>query len=289
MTFLGRPEADSGFTGSSVLVLPIPYEGSVTYGIGTARGPAAILAASAQVETWDEELALDAEAIPYHVLPEIPPADDPDAMTERISEAAAAILDRAGDQFLLTLGGEHSVTPGIVRALAERHDDLSILHLDAHADLRAEYEGSANSHACACRRMRDHVETTVSVGVRSLSREEAEYVDRARPAIYLARDVVGRTDWIEEAVAHLTNRVYVTVDLDVLDPSIMPATGHRRRRCRRAGPDPRARRAGLPRRSPRAEAGSLCEGGRDPLSHAWMRPPRLIGVALAELRRHAPR
>ncbi len=224
MTFLGLPEEDSTFPRASVLVLPVPYEGTVTYGGGTARGPAAILAASREVETWDEELDLDLEAIGYHLLPEVPPADDADAMTERVHEAAAGVLG-AGDRFLLALGGEHSVTPGIVRAFAERHDDLSILHIDAHADLRSEYEGTRNSHACACRRMRDFVETTVSVGIRNLSKEEAEYVDRERPVIYMARDVVGRTDWIEEAVSHLTQRVYITIDLDGLDPSIMPSTG----------------------------------------------------------------
>ncbi|MHC4471833.1 MAG: agmatinase [Planctomycetota bacterium] len=225
-TFLGLDEEDSTLDRADVLVLPVPYEGTVTYGGGTARGPAAILEASQQVETWDEELRLDMEAIGYHVLPEI--HADPagaDAMAERIHETAARVLGSAGDRFLLSLGGEHSVTPGIVRAFAERVEDLSILHIDAHADMRAEYEGSANSHACAGRRMREIVDTVVSVGIRSLSREEAEYVEREGASIHWARDTAGRTDWIPRAVSELSPNVYLTIDLDGLDPSIMPATG----------------------------------------------------------------
>jgi agmatinase len=225
-TFLGLPAEDSTFQGARVLVLPVPFEGTVSWGGGAGRGPAAILEASKYVETWDEELDLLPEVLGFHLLPEIEPGDsDADEMTERIHAAAAKVLDRAGDRFLLTLGGEHSVTPGIVRAFAERREGLSILHVDAHADLRPEYEGTRNSHACACRRIRDHVTDTVSVGIRSLSEEEARLVREERIPIYWAKDVVGRTDWIAEAVGRLSDTVYVTIDLDALDPSIMPATG----------------------------------------------------------------
>ncbi|MEN8148225.1 MAG: agmatinase [Planctomycetota bacterium] len=217
-TFLGLAEADD----PDVLVLPIPYEGTVSYGGGTAAGPGAILDATAYVETWDEELGVSLETLGYRVLPSVEPGDrDPDAMTEAIHEAATA----AGDGFLLSLGGEHSVSPGLVRAVAERHPDLSVLHIDAHADLRDEYEGSRNSHACALRRIRDRVDTTVSVGIRAISEPEARLIDEESIPVFWSRDVVGRTDWIEEAVDLLTDEVYLTVDVDGLDPSIMPATG----------------------------------------------------------------
>jgi agmatinase len=198
----------------------------VSYGGGTAAGPAAILDASAYVETFDEELGISLEGLRYEVLLPVEPGDrDADAMTEHIyATARACLADRAG-AFLLALGGEHGVTPGVVRAVRERYEDLSVLHIDAHADLRAEYEGSRNSHACACRRIRDHVKTTVSVGIRAVSEPEARLIEDESIPIYWARDIVGRTDWIPEVVDRLTDTVYLTLDLDGLDPSIMPATG----------------------------------------------------------------
>jgi agmatinase len=209
-----------------VLVLPIPYDGSASYGSGARFGPEAIIAASAYVETYDDELDLIPERLRFHLLPAVPTTGTgADAMTERIYRAAREILEGAGDRFLLSLGGEHSVTPGLVRAFAERHEGLSVLHLDAHADLRDAYGDSRNSHACACRRLREHVDRTVSVGIRSLSREEARLIREEHIPIFYARDIVGRTEWIAEAVELLGPKVYVTVDLDVLDPAIMPATG----------------------------------------------------------------
>lgn len=225
-TFLGLPEAESRFEESRVLVLPIPYDGTTSYRPGTRFGPEAILAASRYVETWDEELGVSPEVLGFHLLPEVAPvgtgADD---MTENIHSAVTEILARSGDRFLLSLGGEHSVSPGIVRAFAERHPGLSVLHIDAHADLRSDYEGTRNSHACACRRIREHVERTVSVGIRSLSQPEADLIRREDIPVFWAQDIVGRTDWIEEAVELLSEEVYVTIDLDALDPSILPATG----------------------------------------------------------------
>ena len=219
-TFLGLPESPD----ADVLVLPIPYEGTVSYGGGTAAGPAAILDASAYVETWDEELGVSLESLGYRVLPPVEPGDrSADEMTEAIYQAARASF--VDGRFHLSLGGDHSVTPGLVRAASEGTGGLSVLHIDAHGDLRDEYEGTRNSHACACRRIRDHVSTTVSVGVRAISEPEARLIDDEEIPIFLARDIVGRTDWIGEAVDLLTDDVYLTLDLDGLDPSILPATG----------------------------------------------------------------
>lgn len=225
-TFLGLPEEESTFEKSRVLVLPIPYDGTTSYRPGTRFGPQAILEASRYVETYDEELDLVPELLGFHTLPEIPPSGlGADDMRERIHAAASEILDRAGDRFLLMLGGEHSVTPGVVQAVAARRPNLSVLHIDAHGDLRGSYEGSRNSHACACARIREHVETTVSVGIRAVSLEEGRQIREEKIPIYWAKDVVGRTDWIPEVVDRLTDEVYLTVDVDGLDPSIMPATG----------------------------------------------------------------
>ncbi len=225
-TFLGLPEEACGFETSRVLILPIPYDGTASYRPGARFGPEAILAASAFVETYDDELDLVPEGLGFHTLPAISPTGTgADAMTERIYGAAKEILSRAGDRFLLSLGGEHSVTPGLVRAFAECHDGLSVLHLDAHADLRDSYEDCRNSHACACRRLREHVRDTVSVGVRSLSENEAALIRAEDIPVFSALDVKGSTEWIDEVVDCLGPEVYVTLDLDVLDPSIMPATG----------------------------------------------------------------
>jgi N1-aminopropylagmatine ureohydrolase len=225
-SFLGLPEEQTAFEESRVLILPIPYDGSTSYRPGARLGPQAILDASAFVETYDDELDLVPVILGFHTLPAIPAtAAGADRMTERIYQAAREVLSRAGDRFLLSLGGEHSVTSGLVRAFAEKFDNLSVLHLDAHADLRDTYEDTGNSHACACRRLREHVERTVSVGIRSLSREEADRVEAEDIPLFFARDIVGRSDWVDEAVELLTGNVYVTIDLDVFDPSIMPATG----------------------------------------------------------------
>lgn len=225
-TFLGLPEEDSAFEGSDVLVLPIPYDATTSYRPGARFGPQAILDASRFVETYDEELDLLPELLRYHTLPEIPPSGaGADEMVARIHAAAAEILDRAGDRFLLMLGGEHSVTPGVVQAMAERRPGLSVLHIDAHNNLQNAYKKSRNSHACACARIREHVETTVSVGIRAVSYEESKMIREEKIPIYWARDVVGRTDWIPEVVDQLSDEVYLTIDVDGFDPSIMPATG----------------------------------------------------------------
>ncbi len=225
-TFLGLPEDACTFEAARVLVLPVPYDGTTSYRPGTRYGPEAIIAASRQVETWDEELSVAPDCLGFCVLPEVAPSGEgAERMVERIHAAAKEVLSRAGDRFLLTLGGEHSVSPGVVQAFAEKYPDLSVLHIDAHADLRAEYEGSRHSHACACRRIRDHVKTTVSVGVRNLSAPEARLIAEERIPVFFAKDIVGRTDWIEKAVSLLGPVVYVTFDIDALDPSIMPATG----------------------------------------------------------------
>ncbi len=225
-TFLGLPEEESTFEAARVLILPVPWDGTASWRPGARFGPEAILQASRQVETWDEELGLSVEGLGFHLLPEVSPLGaGADAMVERIHAAAASVLERAGDRFLLVLGGEHSLSAGIVRAFAARRPGLSVLHVDAHADLRDAYEGTRNSHACACRRIRDHVGRTVSVGVRSLSRDEARRIEEERIPVFYAHDIAGRTDWIGSVVDRLAEEVYVTIDLDALDPSVMPAVG----------------------------------------------------------------
>jgi agmatinase len=216
----GRPEA------ALAVVIPFGLEASVSYGGGTARGPAAILEASHQLELFDEELAHEAY-LDYGIaaLREPAVARSVPAALEQIEALVEAVVD-AG-RFPFVLGGEHSITAGAVRPLARRHRDLVVLQFDAHADLRDGYLGEHYSHASAMRRVLDDPAITmIQVGIRALSKPEADFhaANRDRIDMHLACD---QHRWDMEAIlAPLAGRpVYITVDIDALDGAIMPATG----------------------------------------------------------------
>ena len=220
--FGGLDEEFSALERSRAVVLPVPYDFSTTYQGGTRWGPRAILAASQNMELWDDELGATYRA-GIHTLPEVEPtALGPEAMAERVEKAVGWILDRG--KLPAVLGGEHSLTAGAVRAAARRHPGLSVLQFDAHADMRERYLDSPYSHACVMRRVREHV-PAVSVGIRSFSEEEAAFL-RERPLpIWSPRAFRAlRGDWAP-VLAGLTDEVFVTFDLDALDPGVLPATG----------------------------------------------------------------
>ncbi|MGH9441325.1 MAG: agmatinase [Thermoanaerobaculia bacterium] len=221
--FLGIPESENTPERARVLVFPVPYERTVSYGTGTRNGPAAILEASRFVELYDDELDADPHDAGIHTLPPwIPEDPEPDAMVDELEIKAAELLQSG--RMLFMLGGEHSVSPPVIRAHARKHPGLSILHFDAHGDLRDEYEGSRNSHACAARRFVD-CGPSVHVGIRSLSREEVDFV-RARDLFLVSnREMHAGWDWMEPALERLTGEVYVTFDIDFLDGSLVPGTG----------------------------------------------------------------
>lgn len=210
---------------SPYAVLPLPYERSASYMRGTARAPAAILDASVQTELYDEELGVS-PGLAVQTLPEVDCATGSDAdALERIR--AAALPAMSAGRFLLSLGGEHTVTVPLVRAAVKAFGPVSVLQVDAHADLRDTYEGSAYSHACAMRRLVDDGLRVAHAGIRSLCKEEARLIaGRGLPVIW-ARDAVSGPDgeWIAKALGALGPRVYVTVDIDGLDPSLVPGTG----------------------------------------------------------------
>jgi len=216
----GRPEA------ARAVVIPFGLEATVSYGTGTAKGPAAILAASHQLELHDEELGREPCAdfgVATVAQPDIarPVAAALDQLEAIVEEVVAA------NRFPLVLGGEHSLTIGAVRPLVRRHADLAILHFDAHADLRDGYQGEHNSHAAAMRRVLDHAGVTlVSVGIRAISAAEVSFLDANRSRIHMhwAKD---QARWeVEDIVAPLKGRpVYISFDIDALDGAIMPATG----------------------------------------------------------------
>jgi agmatinase len=226
-SFLDPVRADAGDPASArAVVIPFGLEASVSYGGGTAAGPAAILAASHQLELYDDELGCE-PYLRYGVAALREPAivRPIDAALAQLQGLVEAVLD-AG-RFPLALGGEHSLTVAPVRALAARHKDPVVLHLDAHADLRDGYRGERFSHAAAMRRVLDIPNVSlVSVGIRAVSVEEVEFYEanRDRITIHWAKD---QARWdVDAMLAPLKGRpAYVTFDIDVLDASVMPATG----------------------------------------------------------------
>ncbi len=211
---------------ASAVVIPFPLEASVSYGGGTARGPKAILAASEQLELFDAELWREAYR-DYGVATLAPPRlpKSLSAALDQLAETIEQVL--AAGRFPLVLGGEHGLTAGAIRPFAARHSDLVVLQIDAHADLRDGYLGEHFSHAAAMRRVLDHDGISViSVGIRTLSREEADYFEanRDRVSIMWAKD---QDNWdLDVLTRQLARRpIYVTFDIDGLDAGIMPATG----------------------------------------------------------------
>ena len=222
--YLGHPEAETNFDAASVVILPVPYEETVCWEGGTARGPEAILRASPHLEFYDEQL--DAE--PYKL----------GVWTDRmldVSGGTQTVLDRVGSRFgahmdagkwVLMLGGEHSITPGGVRAAAARHEGLVLVQFDAHADLRDDFEGNRLSHACAMARCLDRVSELRAVGIRSYTREEADRIRVGIPGYEIVHAWEMTRQKLDGFLDGITGKpVYVTFDVDYFDPSFMPATG----------------------------------------------------------------
>ena len=211
------------FEDARVVILPISYEGTVSYGAGTGKGARAIIAASKHVELYDDELDCEPYMWGIHTLPEMEMGDrDPGEMFQSVHEMGKWLA--ASDKLIVTLGGEHSITPGLVAAFAEKYSPISVLQLDAHADLRSEFSGTRYSHACSMRRVLEYC-PAVGVGIRSLSRPEMQLIQRENLPIFFMRDIRTRANWMEDAIGRLAENVYVSIDLDAFDPSIMPATG----------------------------------------------------------------
>jgi len=208
-------------------VLPLPYDSTCSYGVGCRHGPTAILEASRQVEFFDEELGLSPfEAGIVTLRPVEQVVSGPEANLAAIEAAAEEIV--AAGKTPVGLGGEHSVSLALYRALARRHPGLAVLQIDAHLDLRAAYQGSPYSHACVMRRILEAGAATVQVAIRSGDEEEWAFVAERGLAVFRAREIVTRPPeaWIPDAIRALpAGPVFVTVDLDGFDPSVIPGTG----------------------------------------------------------------
>lgn len=225
-TFLGLDEAGSDFARAAAVILPVPYESTTSYGGGTRAGPGAIVEASRYIELYDQELDCEAGALlGIHTLPalELTRAGATPAMRE-LHDAYAKVADVCGDRFLMMLGGEHSVSSPAILAQAERRPErISVLQLDAHADLRAEYEGTPHSHACVMHTVHDRVRI-VQAGIRSLTAEERALQRRKRMTVVFGHELES-PDWEDRVLEALGPDVYLTIDVDYFDPAIMPSTG----------------------------------------------------------------
>jgi len=213
---------------AEAVILPIPYEATVTYGGGTREGPEALLAASRQVELWDEELNWDASA---HVrlataAPITPEVSGPQAMLDKIRRTVQPWV--AQGKLIFAVGGEHTITVALMQAVQTRYPDFHVVALDAHADMRDSYEGSKLSHACVLRRVYDLGRPLTLLGVRSYSQEEDQLLRVApRFKMFPARDLHTPEGW-DKALEHLKGLpgpIYLTIDLDALDPGILPGVG----------------------------------------------------------------
>ncbi len=224
--FLGLAE---GGERAQIQLLPLPFEGTVSYGGGTAQGPKAIWQASTQVELWDEELDFDLDSLSYSTTPALGPLanEAPAEYLERVRAMATGL--QQDDGLVIGIGGEHSLTPPLVAAaLAGKAawSDLTVVQLDAHADLRDHYEDTPYSHACAMRRLVERGAHLLAIGIRSAERQEAEYGrDCNRVKTFWAHELAADDTPLLQTLSQLRGNVYLSIDIDALEVHLCPATG----------------------------------------------------------------
>ncbi|NJO78800.1 MAG: agmatinase [Cyanobacteria bacterium RM1_2_2] len=230
LPFLGE-EVASAYDAARVVILPIPYEATTTYRRGCENGPSAILNASQQVEYYDEELEQELWEVGIYTHEAIADTREAHSISSEemlsVTEQTVHKLIEDG-KFVIGLGGEHSITTGIVEAYRKANPDeaFTVVQIDAHGDLRHEYEGSIHNHACVMRRIVDMGLPTVQIGIRSICREEADLIKSKPLTVFRAREIAMQPDWMERALASIqTPKVFFTIDLDGIDPTLIPGVG----------------------------------------------------------------
>ena len=222
--FLGLEREFSAYEYARFAILPVPYDSAASYRAGSRNGPAAIISASQHVELFDEELGRESHASGITTLdPVAPNRAGPAAMHEDLFEVAGEVV--ADNKFLISLGGDHSITSALVKAVMEKHGNLSVLQIDAHCDLRDSFESTPYSHACVMRRVFDLGASIVPVGIRTLDTDEHAFLERSTIRPITARSCHYDDDWADRAIRSLGDTVYVTVDIDGFDPAFAPGTG----------------------------------------------------------------
>ncbi len=231
LPFLGSDVA-ANYDAARVVILPIPYEATTTYRRGCENGPDAILEASQQVEYYDEELDWETcRDIGIYTSPAIADTRNGNPvsaqqMLQVTQETVSKLI--ADGKFAIALGGEHSITTGVVEAYRQAYpgEAFTVIQIDAHGDLRHEYEGSIHNHACVMRRIVDMNLPTVQIGIRAICKEEADLIKEKNLTVFRAREIVIQPDWIERAIAAIpTQKVFLTIDLDGIDPTLIPGVG----------------------------------------------------------------
>jgi agmatinase len=220
LSFCGLPGNNSDYARASAVILPVPFDKTSTWLKGADKGPAAMIEASRYLELYDIET--DSEVYKKGIYTAQPiRAVSPSVLVKKTDSAASRYLK--DNKLVVTLGGEHSVSIGVIRSHARHYKDLSILHLDAHADSRDSYEGTPYNHACVIARVREFSENIISVGIRSMDVSERSGLENKKT--FFSHAIQDSDRWINNVIRLLTDRVYITIDLDVFDPGIMPSTG----------------------------------------------------------------
>lgn len=216
----GGHEVVYGYGESGIVILPVPYDETSTWMKGADKGPDAIMEASVNLEFYDIET--DSEAHRHGIYTDVPVTvkSSPEALISAVHDRVLSLL--SDKKFPVIVGGNHTISIGSIKAFAQHYSGLTILQLDAHSDLRQEYEGSVLNHACVMARARE-VAPVVQVGIRSMSAGELPYVDRSR--IFYSHELYDDKSFYSKALSQLSSNVYITIDLDVFDPSLMPSTG----------------------------------------------------------------
>ncbi len=220
MNFADIPDEYASYENAQIVVLPVPYDETSTWMKGADKGPAAIMEASCNMELYDIETDSQVFEKGIFLARPIEPPDDPKKMVNAVYQKVRHYIHDG--KFVVMLGGEHSVTIGSVIAFAENFNDLCVLQFDAHTDLRPEYQQSIYNHACVMSRVKELC-PVIQVGIRSMDVVEIPFL--VKENLFLAENIHSGTDWMEKVISRLTGNVYITIDLDVFDPSIMPSTG----------------------------------------------------------------
>lgn len=219
-TYAGIPEEFGRLEASKIVLIPVPYDGTSTWGKGADKGPEAFLNASENMELYDIETDSEVFEKGVYLTDPINENSSPEALVDAVHQTTKIYINKK--KFVTLIGGEHSLSIGSIRAFNEYYDSLTVLQIDAHADLRSEYEGSSCNHACALHEASQST-NLVQVGIRSMDSTETSIMNPDK--IFFAHEMATNEYWMEDVIDQLTTNVFITFDLDALDPSIMPSTG----------------------------------------------------------------
>lgn len=219
-TYAGIPQEYGKLETAKIVLIPVPYDGTSTWQKGADKGPEAFLNASANMELYDIETATEVYKRGIHLSDAVTEASSPEAMVEAVHAKTKHYIKK--NKFVTIFGGEHSISIGTIRAFNECFDNLTVLQLDAHADLRKEYEGSSCNHACAVYEASQST-NLIQVGIRSMDVSETTVMDTEKT--YFAHEMVNDDSWMESSIYQMTENVFITIDLDAFDPSILSSTG----------------------------------------------------------------